>query len=209
MESLGADHPRVATTLDLTGRMNRLLGEYTLSERCFQSSLAIRSRARGTPAGNAAGTLHLYSALKAGQKDFASAYQLQTQALQQLESLPGVPGGTLAAHLNNLGFYALALSRTDEARRLLARARDLSVRHDGPRGESVGNTGATLAMIELRAGRIAEALSFLAESQTIYTERLLQVERLGTEDQMQDFMAKIQGKTDLALECGAVASNNA
>lgn len=210
VEALGANHPRLAITLDLTGRMNRLLGEYALAERCFQDSLSIRSRAQGSRAGLTVSTLHMYARLKADQNDFAAAYELQTRALQQLESLPNVNGGTLAAHLNNLGSYAMNLSRTDEARRLLTRARDLSARHDGPRDESVGNTDATLAMIELGAGRIDEALRFLTESRAIYTERLMQVEKLGTEDQMQNFMTtKIQGKTDLAVECGAVASNNA
>jgi CHAT domain-containing protein len=209
-KTLPANDPRIADALDATGRMNRMLGEYDRATRCLEDSLRIRrSRADASPFGISQ-TLHLLARVYADRGDVASAYATQAEALKLIQDRPGVPPQTVYTALNNLGWYALGLSRLEEAQTLLGRSLAMAQRVSGADSEDAGNTQTSLACISCLRKNIPDALMRARDSDRIYTRRLAEAMKMGSEDQKQTFVRKIEGKTHLPVELHLVyAPDNA
>ncbi len=181
------------------GLVNRHLGEFDRAERCLRDSLDILGSIPGAPVLHSVASLHMLSAVKSDQGDLESAYGIQSDALRRIGSDQTISPLVRATHLNNLGWYALGLSRFDSASAHLEQALALYENAGEQCREDLANTAATLALIAAHRQK-PEALVLARRSDAIYTRLIDDVMRMGTEDQKVAFIRKIEGKVHLALE---------
>jgi CHAT domain-containing protein/tetratricopeptide (TPR) repeat protein len=199
-ENLPAGDPRLADALDALARMNRLLGEYDRARHCIEDSLHIRrQQAASYPLGLSL-SLQLLASVSASRGDLTSAYATQVEALSLIQDRPGTPAGALCTALNNLGWYALGLSRLDEADARLRRALAIAQETAGGDSEDVANTTTSLAIVAGLRKDMPAALQLARTAHDIYQRRLAEAMRMGSEDQKQAFVRKIEGKTHFAVE---------
>ncbi|MFZ4396917.1 MAG: CHAT domain-containing protein, partial [Kiritimatiellia bacterium] len=195
---------RLASILTQLGRLNRNLGEDSKAKKCFEDSLSILRTAGG--AGKVvelATTLHMLAVLQCDQGQAEMACRTQAEALRLLETAAPPQPVLLSAHLNNMGWFNLARSNGNtEATAFLQRSLKMAEANSGMQSEDVGNTLATLALVASRA-KNPEALALARRSDAIYTQLLETIMRMGSEDQKESFIRKIEGKMYLAIEMQA------
>lgn len=199
-KELPPDDPRLADSMDAVGRMNRLLGEHVLARRCLEESLAIRKKRADTSPFELSQTLQLLANVELDIGNLQGAYTRQAEGLRLIQDVPGIPPRTVATAMNNLGWFAMGLSRLDEAESLLRRSLALAERTSGGESEDAANTRASLALVGCLRKDIPGALENARTSHRIYQGRLAEVMKMGTEDQKQSFVRKIEGKTHFAVE---------
>ena len=101
-ETLGKDHPDVATTLNNLAELYRTLGKYTEDEPLYQRSLAIREKALGKDHPDVAQSLNNLAYLFYSQGKYTEAEPLFQRSLAILEKALGKDHPDVATNLNNL-----------------------------------------------------------------------------------------------------------
>ncbi len=166
-ETLGEDHPVVATTLNRLGAVRTSLGDYAGARRFFEQSRAIRERVLGPEHPQIAAALNNIASSHMSVGEPAEALPLFARALEIEERALGPDHPNVALDLHNLASANDLIGRSDEALRLYERALAIQERVLGPEHPLVATTLESLALVKSRLVDLATARPLLMRSLAI------------------------------------------
>jgi len=157
---LGADHPDVATSLNVLAELSFTQGCYSEAESLFKKSLAIWEQQLGTDHPNVAEILCNLAVLYSVQGLYSEAEPLYLRSLAIREQQLGANHPAAAIVLNNLANLYCDQERYSEAETLLQRALDNFKQALGEAHPNVGRGLGNLAVLHAAQGhdQVAEAL---------------------------------------------------
>jgi serine/threonine-protein kinase len=121
-QTLGNEHPDVATSLDHLAEVARQKGNYAGSESLFREALAMRRKLLGTEHQEVAESLNNLGSLLSDMGKLSEAEPMLREALAMHRKLHGRENTDVAVSLNNLGRLMIEMGRLSEAESLCRQA---------------------------------------------------------------------------------------
>jgi tetratricopeptide (TPR) repeat protein/predicted Ser/Thr protein kinase len=171
-QTLGADHPDVAASLNSLAVIRFGMGAYAEARALHERALAIRERSLGPDHPDLAGTLANLANVHLATGDDATARQLYLQALAIQERVLGPEHPDVAGTLGNLAAVHLDAGAVAEARALHERALAIDEKIHGPDHPRIAATLNNLAHTHLREGELAAAQPLFERALQIFEKNV-------------------------------------
>jgi len=156
-QTLGADHPDVATVLNVLATLYHRQGRHAEAERILKRTLALRGAAAEKEHEDVATVLNLLGLVYAAQGRFAAAEETLTRAIAIREKALGAGHPIVARTLNNLGTLYNTQGRYGEAEALHKRSLAILERSEGAEHPDVGVQLGNLGSVYRHQGRLLDA----------------------------------------------------
>ncbi len=171
-QTLGSDHPAVATRLNNLAELYRAQGRYDEAEPLYERALRISEQALGSDHPDVATSLNNLAMLYRAQGRYDEAEPLYERALRISEQTVGSDHPDVATRLNNLANLYRAQGRYGEAEPLYERALRIGEQTVGSDHPDVATRLNNLATLRQAQGRDAEALPLYHKAIEIYEQTL-------------------------------------
>jgi tetratricopeptide (TPR) repeat protein/predicted Ser/Thr protein kinase len=171
-DTLGPDHPDVATALHSLGTIEDYEGNYPTAQAYFERALAIRERALGPDHPEVASALGSLGNVAYAQGEQARARAYYERALAIREAALGPEHPSVANSLNNLGVVADVQGRHADAQRYFERSLAIRERTLGPEHPTVAASLINLGSVARIQGRHAAARADLERALAIREKAL-------------------------------------
>ena len=171
-QTLGDEHPRTATALNVLGAVQSERGDFMAARMMFERALAIRERVLGPDHPDTATSLNNLASLLRSTGDYAAAQPLVEQALAIRERVLGPDHLQTASSLINLAALLQAAGDYAAARPLLERALTITERALGPDHPDTAKSLNNLAVIEVETGNLERARDLLLRAVRIVDKHL-------------------------------------
>ena len=156
-KALGANHPDIATSLQILAMLRRKQGQYAEAEPLYKRSLQIFEKALGPNHPNVAQSLNSLANVLADQGKYAQAEQLLQRSLEIREKSLGPDHVDVAQSLMNLANVFADEGKSSEAEPLYKRSLEILEKALGPDHPAVAPALGNLALLYDDQGRYAEA----------------------------------------------------
>lgn len=163
-QSLGPEHPDVATSLSHVGEIAGLKGDYARSESLLREALKLRRKLSGQERADVAESLNNLGAFLLNQGNYNEAESLLREALAMRRRLFGEEHKDVAESLTNLGRLMLDTDKLKEAESLYRQALELRRKLFGPEHPLVASCLMELGVILVKQGNSREAETLSREA---------------------------------------------
>lgn len=197
--ALGPDHPDVALTLQNLGFLLSRMGEQEEARRLLQRSLEIREKVLGPSHPSVASTLNIIADLYRNLGDLDAAKVACQRALEIQEAAFGRNHHRVALSLWILGFLSQEAGDLETARRYYEESRTIRVSTLGAGDPRVAENLVSLARIDWRLGRVAEAVEQALQAEEIARRHLQATAAVLSEREALGFEASRTSGRDVAL----------
>jgi tetratricopeptide (TPR) repeat protein len=171
-QTLGPDHPDVATSSSWLAQLYKSQGHYAEAEALFRRALAIREKALGRDHPDVAKSLNNLAELHVIQGRYADAEPLLKRALAVSEKARGRDHPEVATELNNLAGLYESQGRYGDAEPLVTRSLAIWERALGPDHPDIATALNNLAALYHAQGRYADAEPLLKRALAIREKAL-------------------------------------
>lgn len=152
VEAFGAEHPKVATSLNNLGTLYRIQGKYSQAESLYERAIAIKEKALGPEYPKVATSLNNLAGLYREQAKYTQASSLYERALSIREKTLGPEHPDVAQSLNNLALLYKTQGRFTQAESLYKRALEIWEKALGPDDPDVATVLENMAELYQKLG---------------------------------------------------------
>ncbi len=197
--AFGPDHPDVALTLQNLGFMLSRMDEEEEARKLLERSLEIREKTLGPSHPSVADTLNNIADLHRNLGDLDAAKAACQRALEIQEAAYGRDHHRVALSLWILGFLSQEAGDLDAARQYYEESRTIRVATLGAGDPRVAENLVSLARLDWRQGRVAEAVDHALEAEDIARRHLQTTAAVLSEREALGFEASRTSGRDVAL----------
>lgn len=173
-KALGPDHPDVAVTLNLLGKLHRERADYAQAETLLKRALAIREKTPGPNQLVTAETLNDLAELYGDKADFTQAEPLLMRAVLIYSKVrgPNEPDPDAATSLNNLGMIYVMRGDIARGEVLCVNALNARMKTLGQDHRRTGESFDTIGTLFLLRGDLVNAEQYLQRALTVREKAL-------------------------------------
>ncbi len=169
---LGADHPKVATSLNNLAGLYESQGKYSEAEPLYLRSLSIREKQLGADHPDVATSLNNLAGLYESQGKYSEAEPLYVRSLEIDKRIYGEDHPEIATDLNNLAGLYRTQGKYSEAEPLYVRSLSIMEKQLGADHPSVATSLNNLAGLYRAQGKYSEAEPLYVRSLSIKEKQL-------------------------------------
>ncbi len=156
-QTLGPEHPDIATSLNHLAELYREQGKYAQAELLYQQALTIRENLLGPMHVDLATSFNNLGLLYNAQAKYGQAEQLHQRALEIRKNLLGMEHSDVATSLNNLASLYQAEGQFAQARPLYLQSLTIKEQALGPEHPDTASSLNNLALLYQAEGQYAQA----------------------------------------------------